>query len=153
MCWKYLSPCVLKLQKLVSTWILPPNLGQSPQEFQPVLQKLRGLGRVCFFILIVPLITPKNVFREYKFPFSPDHQCEQIIVLATFVNFLRIFKVYNFAHFHVHDRGMASDVISWISMLCFWEEYMRARGSVCQNRCRMQGIWVVGDCSNTGYVG
>ena len=30
---------------------------------------------------------------------------------------------------------------------------MRARDSVCQNRCRMQGIWVVGDCSNTGYTG
>ena len=38
-------------------------------------------------------------------------------------------------------------------MLCFWEEYMGARDSVCQNRCRMQGIWVVGDCSNTGYAG
>ena len=25
--------------------------------------------------------------------------------------------------------------------------------SVCQNRCRMQGIWVVKDCSNTGYAG
>ena len=38
-------------------------------------------------------------------------------------------------------------------MLCFWEQYMGARDSVCQNRGRMQGIWVVGDCSNTLYAG
>ena len=27
------------------------------------------------------------------------------------------------------------------------------RYCVCQNRCRMQGVCVVGDCSNTGYAG
>ena len=47
---------------------------------------------------------------------------------------------------------LASDVISEITMFCFWEEYIRACGSVCQNRCRMQGICVVGNCSNTGYA-
>ena len=61
----------------------------------------------------VPL-TPKNVFSYYKFPFSPDHHCEKIIVVAIFVNFLRIFKVYNFAHFHVHDRGIAENGSSWL---------------------------------------
>ena len=30
---------------------------------------------------------------------------------------------------------------------------MRACDSACQNRCRMQGVCVVGDCSNTGYAG
>ena len=30
---------------------------------------------------------------------------------------------------------------------------MRAGDSVCQNRCRMQGRCVVGDCSNTEYEG
>ena len=30
---------------------------------------------------------------------------------------------------------------------------MRPCDSVCQNCCRMQGICVVGGCSNTGYVG
>ena len=30
---------------------------------------------------------------------------------------------------------------------------MRACDSVCQNHCRMQAIWVVGDCSNMGCVG
>ena len=58
--------------------------------------------------------TPKNVFRQYKFPFSPDHHCEKIIAVAIFVNFLRIFKVYNFAHFHVHDRGIAENGTSWL---------------------------------------
>ena len=60
----------------------------------------------------VPL-TPKNVFRLYKNSFSPDHHCEKIIVVAMFVNFLRIFKVYNFAHFHVHDRGIADSVCQY----------------------------------------
>ena len=58
--------------------------------------------------LKVPL-TPKNVFRKYKFPFSPDHHCEKIIVVAIFDNFPHIFKVYNFAHFHVHDQGIAEN--------------------------------------------
>ena len=39
-----------------------------------------------------------------------------------------------------------------MTMFCFWEEHMRARDSVRQNRCRMQGICVVGDCRNTGYA-
>ena len=56
----------------------------------------------------VPL-TPKNVFLLYKFPFSPDHHGEKIIVVAIFVGFLRLFKVYNFTLFHVHDRGIAEN--------------------------------------------
>ena len=110
-------------------------------------------------LIKVPL-TPKIVFRWYKFPFSPDHHCEKIIVVAIFVNFLRIFNIYNLAYFpcsRPRNSGewdeLASDVISGITMFWFWEEYMRAYDSVSQNRCRMHGIWVVGDCSNTGYAG
>ena len=39
---------------------------------------------------------------------------KKIIVVAIFVNFLRIFKVYNFAHFHVHDRGITENGTSWL---------------------------------------
>ena len=52
---------------------------------------------------------PPIFFRLYKFPFSSYHHFEKIIVVAIFVNFLRIFKVYNFAHFHVHDQGIAEN--------------------------------------------
>ena len=60
-----------------------------------------------------------------------------LIVVAICVNFLRIFKVYNFAHFHEQDRGIAEngtswlcDIISGITMFCFREEYMQACDSV-----------------------
>ena len=64
--------------------------------------------------LLLSATNPQNVFRLYKFPFSPDHHCEKIIIVAIFVNFPRIFKVYNFAHFHVHDRGIAENGLSWL---------------------------------------
>ncbi len=70
-------------------------------------------GLIFSWWVKVPL-TPKNVFLLYKFPFSPDHHGEQIIVVAIFVSFLRIFKVYHFTLFHVHDRGIAENGPSWL---------------------------------------
>ena len=54
------------------------------------------------------------MFFAYINFFSPDHHCKKIIVVAIFVNFLRIFKVYNFANFHVHYRGIAENGTSWL---------------------------------------
>ena len=66
-------------------------------------QKIRSRKMKLKVTLKVPL-TPRIFFRfNYEFPFSPDHHCKKTIVVAIFVNFLRIFKVYNFARFIVHD--------------------------------------------------
>ena len=41
-----------------------------------------------------------------------DCNLGQVIVEAIFVNFLQIFKVSNFAHFHVHERGIVESGMS-----------------------------------------
>ena len=46
---------------------------------------------------------PKCLFVLYIFSFSRDHSCENVIVVAVFVNFARI------ALHHVHDRGIAEN--------------------------------------------
>ena len=97
------KPCPKAVSRV--SFLFPIFLGRSKKTL------LAGYLKICE--LQVPL-TPRNVFCLYKFPFSPDHHCEKIIVVAIFVNFLRIFKVYNFAHFHVHDRGVAENGTSWL---------------------------------------
>ena len=57
---------------------------------------------------------PKCLFVLYIFSFSRDHSCENVIVVAVFVNFARI------ALHHVHDRGIAENGTSWI-LTSFWE--------------------------------
>lgn len=101
----------------------------------------------------------KCFFANINFLFLLITTAKKIIVVTIFVNFLRIFKVYNFAHFHVLDRGIAENGASWL-LTSFREQQgfvseknICEHAIVCQNRCRMQGICVAGDCSNTGYTG
>ena len=47
---------------------------------------------------------------------------------------------------------LARDLISIITRFCFWRDYMRRRDSASQNRCKMQGRFLVGGCHNTGSL-
>ena len=107
-------------------------------------------------------------FVNIKILFLLITTAKKIIVVAIFVNFLRIFKVYNLAHFHRMGRvglwrHFGNNNVSFLRRIYSSnlvprvrdpgnEVDMRVCDSVCQNRCRMQGICVVGDCSNTGYA-
>ena len=66
------------------------------------------------------------------------------MVEAIFVNFLQIFKVYIFAHFHVHNRGIAENGTSWVvtsfrEQRCFVSE---------RNKCKHARVCVkiVAEC-------
>ena len=73
---------------------------------------------VTLFVLVLHLnctiLGQSESSNVYKFPFSPDHHFEKIIILATFVNILWIFKVYKIALFHVHDKKIAENGTSWL---------------------------------------
>ena len=53
-------------------------------------------------------------FANIRFFFLRIATAKKIIAVAIFVNFLPIFKVYNFAHFNVQDRGIAENGTSWL---------------------------------------
>ena len=73
--WCVAQPCIDTCSLLIS--------------FCDPLYVIALLGSDQQFLLALKVqLTPKNVFRLYKFPCFSDHRCEKIIVVAIFVNFL-----------------------------------------------------------------
>ena len=83
-----------------------------------------------------------------NFPFSPDcHNDYTKIIVVIFINFINTL----FALFHVHDQvivemgWVASDVVSEITIFCFWEY-----SCICEHA--MLCVKIIVECKHYVYV-
>ena len=100
-------------------------------------------------------LTPTSFFAKYKFPFPLDRHCEKIVVVAIFINFVRLFKVlrnssycsYQWFDMQTRRKSQFCFVLTLLPRLCAFlnkDSGLNSNNSSCLFSCswpRNSGEW------------